>query len=43
MQTSGDRATHGWVLFLAIVFTLTSQTLTLADSPAAFDEKIDAA
>ena len=43
MQTSRDRATHGWVLFLAIVFTLTSQTLTLADSPAAFDEKIDAA
>ena len=43
MQTSRDRATHGGVLFLAIVFTLTSQTLTLADSPAAFDEKIDAA
>ena len=43
MQTSQNRATHGWVLLLAIVFTLTSQTLTLADSPSAFDEKIDAA
>ena len=43
MQTSQNRATHGWVLLLAIVFTLTSQTLALADSPSAFDEKIDAA
>ena len=43
MQTSQNRATHGWVLLFAIVFTLTSQTFTLADSPSALDEKIDEA